>query len=291
MGLLSHIKHEVPWQMKVISKLVLSRLPVDYRTWQLFQLFRHGAMDEPKYAYDVFKRHFELSDFGRKSGGFISLEVGPGDSLFSCLIAKAFGGAKTWLIDAGPFAHDNAEGYRKMSEFLTAQGHPIDVSLDGGLTGILEQCNASYGTRGLASLREIPNASVDWIWSQAVLEHIRRVDFPSYMHELRRVLRPDGICSHRVDLRDHLAGALNNLRFAESVWEAEWMAGSGFYTNRIQFQEMCEMFERAKFAVELVDVERWQVLPTPRARLAAPFKAKRDEALLVKGFDVLLRPR
>ena len=41
------------------------------------------------------------------------------------------------------------------------------------------------------------------------------------------MIRPGGLCSHVVDLKDHLGGALNNLRFSQRVWESRTMAGSG----------------------------------------------------------------
>jgi SAM-dependent methyltransferase len=291
MSLLGQVKQQVPWQLKVASKLVLSRLPVRYRTWQVFQLFRHGAMDDPSYAYRVFKEHFDRSDFARKQSGFVSLELGPGDSLFSCVCAKAYGGSQTWLVDSGPFAERSSEGYKKMSAFLAAQGFAVPISGEGGLEGVLKECGAHYGTRGLDSLREIPTASVDWIWSHAVLEHVRRSDFDLYISEMRRILRPDGICSHRVDLRDHLGGALNNLRFSDSLWERDWIARSGFYTNRLQFDEMCAAFAENNFKVDVINVERWPTLPTPRSQLADEFKEKSETTLLVRGFDVLLRPQ
>lgn len=279
-----------PWQLKIGAKLILSRVPVQYRIWHGVSLFRHGAMDEPEYAYRVFRRHFDRSEFAKKDGGFVSLELGPGDSLFSCLTAKALGAAGTWLVDTGAFADGNVEAYRRMANLLHAKGYALTIP-SGGLDAILGACGGIYGTEGLKSLKQIPTAGVDWIWSQAVLEHIRRAELLEYMRELRRVIAPDGICSHRVDLRDHIGGALNNLRFAEPVWESTWMANSGFYTNRIQFDDMCEVFDKAGFVVEVLAVDRWDQLPTPRASLAEQFRNKPDDVLRVSGFDVLLRPR
>jgi hypothetical protein len=123
-----------------------------------------------------------------------------------------------------------------------------------------------------------------------VFEHIRERDFLPFMRELRRVLHPGGVCSHTVDLKDHLGGALNNLRFSAKTWEAEWMAGSGFYTNRIRFGAMCTMFAEAGFAIEVVSRDTWEALPTPRGKLAEPFARLDESELLVKGFQVLLRP-
>ena len=110
------------------------------------------------------------------------------------------------------------------------------------------------------------------------------------MSQLRRVMKPGGISSHRVDLRDHLGGALNNLRFSRPVWESSLMRSSGFYTNRIRFSTMLGEFRRSGFDVDVLNVERWGELPTPRARIVEPFRSMNDEELRVRGFDVLLKP-
>lgn len=81
---------------------------------------------------------------------------------------------------------------------------------------VLAATNSQYFTDGLSSLRSIPTHSIDFIFSQAVLEHLRKHEFLDMMKELRRILKPTGICSHQVDLKDHLGGALNNLTFLKS---------------------------------------------------------------------------
>ena len=144
-------------------------------------------------------------------------------------------------------------------------------------------------TEGLESLRQIEGESVDLIFSQAVLEHVRRWEFLETMQQCRRILKPGGICSHQVDLRDHLEGGLNNLRFSERVWESKFFAESGFYTNRIQYSQMLEMFGRAGFRVQVTDVRRWEILPTQLNNLAREFSALPEDELCVSSFDVLLR--
>ena len=92
-------------------------------------------------------------------------------------------------------------------------------------TVMLDQLLLSHGGRhlvnGLDDMQEIPSASVDFVWSQAVLEHIRFENFMTTMKELRRVIKATGVCSHRINLRDHLDDALNNLRFRRTMWESD----------------------------------------------------------------------
>lgn len=215
-------KSWIPWYAKIATKLVLSRLPAGYSMWRKLNLFSHGRMHKPDYAYGVFRQHFERSNFSRKEGGFIALEVGPGDSLFSAILASAHGASGCYLVDTGPFATEDLTAYRDMVKYLRLQNLPVSV-MDkvSDLAGLLKSCNAVYGTQGLRSLREIPSDSVDFIWSQAAFEHIRRHEFLDTMRELRRVLRAGGVCSHRIDLKDHLDGALNNMRFPTRLWEAD----------------------------------------------------------------------
>jgi len=74
------------------------------------------------------------------------------------------------------------------------------------------------------------------------------------------------------------------------LWESEFMARSGFYTNRIRYREFLELFKRAGFDVEVKRVLRWDRLPTPRNKLNEAFRSLPDDELLVYGFDVVLRP-
>lgn len=281
----------MPWQVKIASKLVLSHIPVGYRFWRRLGLFQYGEMDRSAYAYQIFKKHFDRVDFPRKRGGFVALEIGPGDSLFSALMAHAFGASGSYLIDVGQFARNDLKPYRDMVSFLAEKGLLVtDLVGANSLEELLAACKTHYGRRGLASLRSIADESVDFIWSQAVCEHIRRGEFLDTMLELRRVMRSDGVCSHRVDLRDHLCGALNNLRFEERFWESGLMASAGFYTNRIQYSEMLSLFQQAGFDVRVVRVDRWDELPTPRAKLSPTFRHLPDVELCISAFDVVLRP-
>ena len=128
------------------------------------------------------------------------------------------------------------------------------------------------------------------IFSQAVLEHIRREQFLDTMRECRRILKRDGVCSHRVDLKDHLGGGLNNLRFSPEIWESKLFVRSGFYTNRIRYREMLKLFSSAGFDVEIIEENRWNVLPIDRSQLAPLFQDISDDELLVSGFSAVLKP-
>jgi SAM-dependent methyltransferase len=282
---------QVPWWGKIAAKVILARLPVDYKVWKRLHLFQQGAMEEPAYAYGVFKKHFDPMRAVRTFNGFVGLELGPGDSLLSAMVAHAFGASAYFLVDVGAFAQADLKRYRAMADFLADQGLPkLDADDLTSVEAMLAACRATYGTSGLTSLRAIPDKSVDFLWSHTVLQHIRRSEFLETMQEFRRVLRPDGISSHWVDLEDCLGGALNNLRLADSIWESPLIDGCGVYTNRIRYSEMLTLFKEAGFEANVVSVKHWDRLPTPRSKLCHPFRDLPEEELRVRCFQAILRP-
>jgi SAM-dependent methyltransferase len=222
---------------------------------------------------------------------FRALELGPGDSVASAIVARAFGATETYLVDVGRFAAIPVEDYLPLVDALVAQGYAVpDLRGAASIDELCERVGARYLVDGVASLRTIPSASIDVEWSQAVLEHVRVDDFDEIQSELRRVLRPSGVASHRVDLQDHLAESLNNLRFSDRVWERPAVWKSGFYTNRMRCAEIIDSMTRAGFATDLVGVDRWPSLPVKRTKLASRFRDLPTDELRIRWFDVLARP-
>jgi SAM-dependent methyltransferase len=282
-------KRQIPWQLKMALKLVLTRLPISYRLWKKARLFRLGGMEQPDYALKVFRKHFDATTFARKTGGFTALEIGPGDSLSSALIARTFGAVRTYLVDVGPFASTEIASYRQLASHLRGLGlQPPDLENCSTVDQLMDACSVVYLTEGLASLRKIPSASVDFVWSHAVLGHVRRHDFLPTMVELRRIQRPDGVGSHYTGFGDILGGKLNDLRFSDRFWESSFIANSGFYTNRLRYQEVLEIFRQAGFNPEILKLTRWEMLPTPQRKMAPRFASLPEQELNVSSLDVVL---
>lgn len=277
----------LPWWAKIGAKVVLSRLQIGYRFWQQLGLFRHGSMDTAEYANDVFDWHVKHAGLGNLKGKTI-LEIGPGDSIASAVIAYSLG-ARAILVDSGAYATENIRPYLVLCDLLRTRGlTPPELSAACTLKDALELCNGQYLTAGIESWKTIPSNSVDFVFSHAVLEHVRRNEFLVTQKECFRVMRPGSIASHRVDLKDHLGGGLNNLRFSGGLWESNFFVNSGFYTNRIQFNGMLQKFKDAGFDVKVSEIRRWKELPIQRKKLAAEFREVSDVELKINGFDVLL---
>ena len=279
----------LPWWMKIFGKLLLSRMPISYRLFARLGVFRHGHMDNTDYAYGVFKKHF-ASKPGK--GAWVGAEIGPGDSVFSAILAQAHGATGYWLIDAGDFADRRLDRYLQMATSLEDRGVLTGIAslADTGEFGtLLDRCKAHYLTDGVDSMSQVPDGSVDFVWSHAVLEHIRADRFDDFCRQMYRVLTVGGSASHQVDFQDHLVSGLNNLRFSSVFWEREWFAAkSGFYTNRIRQRAMRTAFEKVGFVVHVIDESRWSHMPTPRSKLSSEFRCLEESDLLVSGCHFVL---
>lgn len=282
----------LPWWLKIAAKLVLSRLPISKKWWQKLGLFSPGFMLDPAYAISVFQAHYARA--GSPPPGFSYLELGPGDSLASAAIAWAHGANQGWLIDAGSYASRDIERYRPLFEKLAQMGLPRDAAeliACRSVSDMLNRTHCVYREDGIVGFNAVRSASLDMIFSQAVLEHVPRAEFDATLREMKRILKPTGAGSHVVDFKDHLGSALHNLRFSDGLWERRWFAKrSGFYTNRLRYSEVVAAFQNAGFSVETAVRRVWSRPPLPRERLAKQFRGLTDDDLIVLGATLITRP-
>lgn len=282
----------VPWWAKMAAKLVLSRLPIGYRLWARLGLFRHGLTDldvETAVAGQlrIWREACELLGTAPRT----VVEIGPGDLLAAVPAMHAAGAAEIVLVDSGDFATADMVRYRRAAAAAAAAGSaPAASRLDlSSRDAMLASASARYLTNGVASLGALASGSVDLVYSNAVLEHIRRHEFPDFLAHMYRVLAPGGVAIHQIDFKDHLGGGLNNLRLASRVWEREAVARSGFYTNRIGCAEMLDAFRNAGFAVDVTEMEVWPAVPLATARMAEEFRHRAAEDLRIAGIRLIAR--
>lgn len=279
------------WRLKIAAKVILSRLGVPYDRWRKLGLFRLGRMDRPDYAFQVFDLHILRAFPDGRLDGKTVLEIGPGDSLASAVAARAHGAAGSLLVDAGAYASRDIDLYRAMAAALTERGlTPPDLSDAATLEDVLARCSARYLTTGVDAFADLPDASVDLIWSHSVLEHIPLKQLPRLMAEMRRVLKPEGCMSHNIDFQDHLSHGLNSLRFSEATWESPTMANAGFYTNRVRAGAMHALVREAGFVITQEDFGRWPAPPIARGDLDPAFRDLSDDELSIATSHLLARP-
>ena len=285
------VKAWMPWWLKIICKICISKLPLDYAWFRKHNLIRHGQMDSIHYCFRTFNFHLctagiEVSELKDK----VVLELGPGDSIGTSILSYCYG-ASSILVNGSDSVVKNPGFYKEFASDLSNYGLAGPCLRDlNSFEEVLDACDAEYMAKGLESLKSIPSKSVDFIFSQAVLEHIRRHEFHDTMVECRRILKDNGVCSHQVDLKDHLSGGLNNLRFSHSTWESDLWVNSNFYTNRLRLSQIIDLMTQADFRVDVTRVSRWDSPVIARSDLPADFAHLSDNDLSIKSFDIVLRP-
>jgi SAM-dependent methyltransferase len=278
------------WALKIAAKILISRLPIPYDWWRSFGIFRHGQMDNFEYCLKIFKLHADRAYPSGFSPDLTMLELGPGDSIASAIIANAFGANKTYLVDIGNYANKNIVFYKSLVNYLRERGlNPADLSEAKTIDDVLRVTNSYYLTGGLESLKRIESSTIDFVWSHSVLEHIRKHEVDAFLKEIYRVMKSTGYASHNIDFQDHLEKGLNNLRFSEKVWESALFVNSGFYTNRIPAIKMHSMFRDIGFIFEQEQFGRWSTIPTPLTSLHEDFQIFSEQELINRTSHVLLR--
>jgi hypothetical protein len=127
----------------------------------------------------------------------------------------------------------------------------------GGPVGSLAELESRFGIRYLAPCDArstgLPSGSIDFASSTDTCEHIPRGDLAAIFVESRRLLRPGGSFSCRIDLQDHYSyfdpslSRYNFLRFSDRAWS---LANSPIhFQNRLRSSEYIELVRNAGFEV------------------------------------------
>ena len=278
------------WRLKILIKIILSKLPIPYSVWKLLGLFKHGKMDSSEYAIKIFNLHFRRAYPKTVPKNLKIIELGPGDSIASGIIGYANGVKKTYLIDIDNYATKDINFYKKLARNLKSKGlNAPNLENVSCFQDILKITNTIYLDEGLKSLKKIKSNSIDYIWSHSVLEHILKSNFVETQRQLKRIIKSSGIISHNIDFQDHLNRGLNNLRFSERLWESDLFVKAGFYTNRIPAKKMHSIFREVGFIIEKETFGKWPTLPTPRRKMHKDFDIYSDCQLINRTSNVLMR--
>ena len=260
----------IPWWGKIAAKMILSRLPVPHHVWSQLNVFRHSYGSQNA-AEQVRAMRERIAWFEARTGRLprAVLELGPGEVTTRAVVNKALGVERTIFVDVDDFGTREVGEYQRLAAAAREQGLAApDLADAPDREEAFARCGAEYYVDGIASLKRLPAASVDFILSEAVIEHIRWHDLAPTFRQTRRLLAPDGVAWHAVDFQDHMGGKLENLRFPPGLWESRLMSSSGFYTNRASASEVMRQLRNAGFEVEVESRRLWRVPPTTRRRIA-----------------------
>lgn len=273
-----------------------------------------GSSGDAEHCYGVWMGHLErLRRAGFPGAPHTVLELGPGGSLGTGLAVLLSGAERCWALDVENFISternlrvlaDLVELFRtREAKPMSGEGAPLVASreLDGYLAperlADIEQAlravpGATTDSRVFyaSPWRDpsvLPEASVDLIISQSVLEHSTE---PAALYSAcARWLRPGGWMSHKIDLGSH--GVTHAWNGHWSVGERAWRLLVGrrpYLINRSPASGHLDMLEAAGF--EVVRVERKNAADgIPRRTLAKRFRSMPDDDLCCSVLSVVAR--
>jgi hypothetical protein len=284
-----------------------------------------GRTHAPRYCYSILLRHLtKLHEAGIDTNFRTVAEIGPGRSIGTGLAALIAGAERYFGFDikdygARPETTEMLDGIAVLfdartpppggDEFPTIKpaldrdGFPTDALPDARLNAAM----APDRLEGLRARLASPDASpveyrapwfdadiiepgsVDWIFSQAVMEHVD--DLYGTYDACRDWLVPGGIMSHQIDFKSHgTADDWNgHWAYGDTTWRV--IRGSRLYLiNRQPLSAHLDAMRQAGFEiVSAAPVVREDGLP--RQKLARRFRSLSDDDLKAAGAFVIARRR
>jgi SAM-dependent methyltransferase len=286
-----------------------------------------GGTDQARYCYTVWLRHLVMAArSGLNVEPRVVGELGAGDSIGTGLAALLTGAERYCSLDVVAYANhernlvvfeDLVELFRARADLPGDDEYPdvwphlddyafpatvlppsrLDAALAPERIERIRAAVAGDDPDGMILYAApwtdpsiIDPASLDCLFSQAVLEHVDDVDA---VHEAaHRWLRPEGWASHTIDYRSHGWADEWNGHWAYS--DLEWRivrGGRPWLLNRLPYSQQLAAAKRHGFEVT-ADTPHDAVGGLPRSRLTARFRESlTEEDLRTEGSFLQLRRR
>jgi SAM-dependent methyltransferase len=274
--------------------------------------------NSPFYAFHVFA---EMSRCAVEQGfrpGKV-LEIGTGATLGNLFCFAASGVERATGVDIEPIANCPPAFYRELKDYLACVGGfawwrnyaALDARPEMSYPHCWEKMDAEalykrieYCSPVRSDRLPFQDDTFDFCYSVAVFEHLDQPD--GTLANLHRVLTPNGLMVHEIDLRDH--GSTDPLRFLglseneylqstqkygggkgiEGILDGSW-TGEPF-CNRLRLSDWQDAFARAGF--QTLKIEPLCVCSPgelERHTFADPFRGKPPDDLAVLQFRIVAR--
>ncbi len=249
------------WRIKAAIQGTLSRLP-DPQRWN--RLFQQRVTRSLRLTDEIFiekwswcRRHTvnlaQHRDVTQQP--YVALELGTGWYPVAAVCLAMSGGTDVYTVDVHHLlTRQQVTDTLRVCQRLAGTGQ-IEISTPDGPEKLETALAADANTTGtdlLAMLGvttivgdarelDLDSASIDLICSDSTLEHIPRPAIADIFREFHRLLAPEGLMSHHIDLADHYVTfdpgitVYNFLQFSERQW-ARYNSAL-HYQNRLRIND------------------------------------------------------
>jgi SAM-dependent methyltransferase len=244
---------------------------------------------------------------GRDLNESVFYEFGAGWDLAIPLTFQTLGVDHQVLVDIRPnlryeLVANSLGRFRKLEQKISeVAGQPLRLAEKTQISSEEElerMLGISYLAPRDARATQLESASIDFITSTDTLEHVPAPDIAVILRECKRILRPDGLASFRIDPRDHYAdfdskiSVYNFLSFSDRRMA---LVNSGIqYQNRLRRSDYLGLIEGAGFDVifeEASAPSEAELVKLKALELAPRFKSYEIDDLAVKILRLVIRPK
>lgn len=258
------------------------------------EMLERGLSQTPSILYDVsiFNKFSRIVHTYAESLPETTLHIGPGGSLGCEVLLCLSGIKKAWTLDpSASFTFNLSTFFATLQKLYTVTNSLQTIhncsAAPLSLPAHSMETDGSYRI-GSSLMQHFPNRtlentglqneSVDFLFSNAVLEHVR--DPLQCIREAHRILTKKGLTAHQIDLRDHrdFSNPLHFLRYSDSQWQTimkNYCSRDPLrYMNRLRAQDFIAIFEGAGFRIREFTPNASasdQTVNDAQARLASSF--------------------
>jgi SAM-dependent methyltransferase len=306
------------WKLPHILKGVSTWIP-PLNAWRL-QRSTTGGSDSSRYCYSVWLRHLVLlQEYGFRVQGTRVGELGPGDSIGIGLAALLSGAFQYVGLDVMPFAaradlepifddlvrmygqkepipdHEEFPTVRPTTDLYEFPDHLIDwTEFDGRADRIRRNLQLGMNQGAYISYKapwtsshDIAEASLDLMFSQAVLEHVDPLE--ETYRAMYAWLKPGGYASHVIDFGAHDRSPVWNGHWVYSDWEWQLVRGRReWLLNREPLSTHVALAKKVGFTV-LLERREYNNEGYALQDLARRFQGLNREDIRTRGTVLVLR--
>lgn len=284
---------------------------------------RTGGTIESRYCYSVWMRHLKNWNTYNEQVPEIVAEVGPGDSLGIGFAALLSGSKHLYALDVVKYWDSkrnleifedlielfknktnipNNTEYPKVKPKLEDYSFPSKILSDNVLNETLTENRLNAIRKEILNMDNpensfikyhipwydpdiINNETVDFIYSQAVLEHVEDLD--NTYCAMQKWLKPSGLMSHTIDYKSH--GITKSWNGHWTFSNFEWnivKGGRTFLINRHPFSKHIELHLKYGFKI-LLNVPVYLENKLNRNQLSSKFRSLSDEDITTSGAYIL----
>lgn len=301
------------WKVKAAVQGLSALVPRGYLLNRFFQRYvtRGLILTAARFQIkiEIFKRH--LDNFRRARGqhsGFEVLELGTGRfpiipvGFFLCGARRTVSIDLFPLLAHGPFRRSlqMIADYAGAGQLREAQPERLEKlrsvlkqSEGASCKEILQQLDIECIV-GDARRTSLPAASFDLLVSNNTLEHVTQEVIVDIFREFRRLVRPHGLMSHFIDMRDHYAefdgsiNVFNYLKYSDRAWRM--YNNSVHYQNRLRVSDYRRFHESAGWRTISQEDELGSATDLRRTNLAEKFRRYSEAELLVCTSWIISEP-